>query len=70
MTAAGAFHGARKLRAPGTRRSTWFGGEGKAKSQAGAPRRTGSHESGARLRVRFVDRGRQHSLAHQASARL
>src|SRR5262249_12962503 len=42
----------------------------KAKSQGCAPRRTGSNESDARLRVRFVDRGRQHSLAHQASARL
>src|SRR6476619_6560879 len=77
LTAAGAVHGARKLRRPVTRRSTCFGGEGKAKTQISAPRRTGAHWNeatceafGSPHRGCSVDLGRQHSLAHQASARL
>jgi len=77
MTAAGAYHGKRVSRRRVTRRSTWFGGEGKAKTQPEAPVRTGSVRSKAtrgafapRRRGSSVDPGRQHSLAHQASARL
>jgi len=77
LTAAGAVHGARKLRGPVTRRSTWFGGEGKAKTHFLAPCRTRNHQGEAtcealasRRRDRSVDPGRQYSLAHQASARL
>jgi len=77
LTAAGAYHSKRVSRRRVTRRSTWFGGEGKAKTQPGAPVRTGSARSqttrGAfapHRRGCSVDLGRQYSLAHQASARL
>jgi len=77
MTAASAYHGKRVSRRPVTRRSTWFGGEGKAETQPAAPVRTGSLRSKAtrgafapHRRDCSVDLGRQHSLAHQASARL
>src|SRR3984893_15156615 len=77
MTAAGAYFRERVSRRRVTRRSTGFGGEGKAKTQPGAPRRTGSPRSNTtrrafapRRRDCSVDLGRQHSLAHQASARL
>jgi len=77
MKAAGAYYRERVSRRRVTRRSTWFGGEGKAETQPGAPVRTGSgrrkttrRASAPRRRESSVDHGRQHSLAHQASARL
>src|SRR5712675_2202332 len=77
MTAADAYDHERVWRGRLTRRSTCFGGEGKAKTQPGAPGRTGSRRSkttrGAfapHRRDYSVDHGRQNCLAHQASARL
>jgi len=77
LAAAGACYGKRVSRSRVTRRSTWFGGEGKAKTKPGAPVRTRSQRSRAtrgafapRRRGSAVDHGRQYSLAHQASARL
>jgi len=60
LDGAGAVHGARKLARPGDATVHLIRGEGKAKTQTLAPRRTGAHQSNATCEA-FASRRRDRS---------